>query len=283
MKNHHIWILGIIVFIIVFQGSGSASAFQVSITPNTLNPGDAFVITVKEIKNCQEPSVILMKRELPLTRCGDGCFLAIGAVDIKQKAGIYTIKVKAGKRQKQMSLRIRKTIFQKIYLTLPAEKVFPKPEDLEIIQDEKVRLQSLFHDVSSRKWDGSFIMPLDNDISMQFGTKRIMNRRWTSVHRGIDIRGGEGEEVGASNNGIIVLAEELFYGGNTVIIDHGQGIFTLYMHLSGFTVNAGDAVSMGDSIGYVGSSGRSTGPHLHFGVQIRGISVNPVSLTALDL
>ena len=88
-------------------------------------------------------------------------------------------------------------------------------------------------------WDGGFLSPLEHDVSTVFGTKRIMNGTWTSIHRGMDIRGKEGDDVMASNNGKVVLAEELFFGGNTIILDHGQGIYTIYMHLSKFNVNAG--------------------------------------------
>jgi murein DD-endopeptidase MepM/ murein hydrolase activator NlpD len=79
------------------------------------------------------------------------------------------------------------------------------------------------------------------------------------------------------------LAEELFFGGNTVILDHGQGIYTIYMHLSKFNVSPGDTVSKGDVIGLVGSTGRATGPHLHFGAKVTGINVNPASLINLKL
>jgi len=110
-----------------------------------------------------------------------------------------------------------------------------------------------------------------------------MNKTWTSIHRGIDIKGLEGDEVKASNNGRVVLAQELFFGGNTIILDHGQGIHTVYMHLSQLHVDCGDAVSKGDVIGLLGSTGRSTGPHLHFGVKISNISVNPLSVLKLGL
>jgi murein DD-endopeptidase MepM/ murein hydrolase activator NlpD len=110
-----------------------------------------------------------------------------------------------------------------------------------------------------------------------------MNKTWTSVHRGVDIKGAEGDKVRASNNGKVVLAQGLFFGGNTIVLDHGQGIHTVYMHLSQMNVRFGDSVSKGDVIGLVGSTGRSTGPHLHFGVKISNVSVSPPSILKLDL
>ena len=127
------------------------------------------------------------------------------------------------------------------------------------------------------------MVPLKNDVSMGFGTKRIMNKKVVSVHRGVDIRGKDGEQIKASNSGRIVLAEELFFGGNTIIIDHGQGLYSIYMHLSKFNSELNDSVTRGDVIGYVGSTGRSTGPHLHFGVKVNTVNVNPFSLTKLKL
>jgi len=151
------------------------------------------------------------------------------------------------------------------------------------VEKENKKLKDIRQNVSERMWEGKFMPPLENEISTVFGTKRVMNEKWTSVHRGMDIRGKEGEQVRASNSGKVVLSEELFYGGNTLVLDHGRGIFSIYMHLSGFNVKSGDIVSKGDAIGLVGSSGRSTGPHLHFGVKVAGINVNPVSLMKLEL
>ncbi len=193
------------------------------------------------------------------------------------------LKMKAGKKKRNLKLSVKKTAFSKLKLTLPDDKVFLSPDDLDIVNNEQERLQSLFRRVSEKQWAGAFIPPLENDISTRFGTKRIMNRKWIIVHKGIDIKGQEGEEIRASNNGMVVLAEELFFGGNTVIIDHGQGIHTIYMHLSKTNVKPEDTVSKGDVIGLVGSSGRSIGPHLHFGVKVQGINTNPLSLLKLEL
>jgi murein DD-endopeptidase MepM/ murein hydrolase activator NlpD len=99
----------------------------------------------------------------------------------------------------------------------------------------------------------------------------------------MDIRGEEGEDVRASNRGRVIFAGELFFGGNTIIIDHGQGIYTLYMHLSEIHVRSGEMVSKGNIVGLVGSSGRSSGPHLHFGVKVMNTNINPLSLIELDL
>ena len=168
-------------------------------------------------------------------------------------------------------------------LTLLDDQVFLSKKDIKRVKRENKRLKQIFQKISQSYWEGSFILPLENDISTLFGTKRILNEKWISIHRGVDVTGKDGEEVKASNNGRVALAEELLFGGDTVILDHGLGIYTIYMHLSNFNVNVGEMVSKGNIIGFVGSSGRSSGPHLHFGVKVMNMSANPVSLIELNL
>ncbi len=126
-------------------------------------------------------------------------------------------------------------------------------------------------------------MPLENEFSTAFGVKRIMNNVKESVHTGVDIRGKSGEPVRASNFGRVVLAGELFYGGNTVVLDHGQAIYSVYMHMSELRVAEGDLARKGEVLGLVGATGRATGPHLHYTVKVGPTSVNPVSITRLPL
>jgi murein DD-endopeptidase MepM/ murein hydrolase activator NlpD len=178
---------------------------------------------------------------------------------------------------------VKQAAFPERHLTLPDEKVFLNPEDLKRVQAEAAKLKSLWPVRTDKLWQGDFILPLGNSISTAFGTKRIINKKKNSIHRGIDIRGKKGEDVRATNRARVILAEELFYGGNTIILDHGQGIYSLYMHLSAFNVAVDDIVAKGSVIGFVGSTGRSTGPHLHFGIKVLNVNTNPISLTELEL
>jgi murein DD-endopeptidase MepM/ murein hydrolase activator NlpD len=273
-------VLTALLFVIFPQ---HAFAFHAQISPKTISPGDAFLIKVTDAKPSLMPSASLAGKVFSFGDSGDGCFIAIGAVDIKTKPGTYTLKIKAGQKQRELKVSVKKTKFPKLKLTLPADKVFLSPDDLELVKNENRRLQSIFQTVSEKRWNGSFMIPLENDKSTVYGTKRIMNRKFVSIHKGLDIKGKEGEEIKASNDGRVVLAEGLFYGGNTLILDHGQGLYTIYMHLSGFKVKPDEIVSKGGVVGFVGSSGRSSGPHLHFGVKVTDINVNPVSLIKLGL
>jgi murein DD-endopeptidase MepM/ murein hydrolase activator NlpD len=236
-----------------------------------------------DVKTSRPPAAYLNKKQFYFSSCGKSCFIAIGAVGIQTKPGVYTIRLNVGKKKKNIKLFVKHTRFPTLSLTLPEDKVFLSPEDLSRAKRESEKLQSICQIVSDRLWEGSFILPLENHISTLFGTKRILNKTRTSIHKGLDIKGKKGEEVKASNNGRVVLAEELFFGGNTIILDHGQGIYTIYMHLSGFNVKLDDIISKGDIVGFVGSSGRSTGSHLHFGVKVLNINTNPVSFVELNL
>lgn len=269
--------------IIVFFTCITAYAFHAEISPSEIKPGDAFVIKVNSAKTSRLPNASLKGRRFYFSNCGEGCFVSVGSAGMRTRPGVYTIKLRVGKKIKNLHLVVTKTSSPTLVLTLPYDEVFLSKENLRRAKREKKKLKTIFQKVSKRLWEGSFVLPLENDVSTPFGTKRILNKKWISIHRGVDVTGQDGEEVKASNSGRVVLADELFYGGNTVILDHGQGIYTTYMHLSNFNVSVRDMVSKGDIIGFVGSSGRSTEPHLHFGVNVMNVSTNPVSLIELNL
>jgi murein DD-endopeptidase MepM/ murein hydrolase activator NlpD len=260
-----------------------ADAFQVRAEPHTVDPGDPFLVRISGLSNVLHPAASFAGRMLSFVPCGEDCSVAVGAVDITLKPGKYKIVVSAGREKRRVVITVQHHISPVIRVTLPSDKVTLSPEDEERVAREENLLKALWKERTEKMWDGSFLMPLHNDISTQFGVKRIINKKKVSFHKGVDIRGKEGEEVRAPNSGIVVLAEQLFFGGNTLVISHGMGIFTVYMHLDRFDKNTGEDVSKGDILGFVGSTGRSTGPHLHFGVKVQDTSVNPVTFSKLKL
>lgn len=126
--------------------------------------------------------------------------------------------------------------------------------------------------------EGTFIMPLDGELGTSYAMTRYINGENPYRHSGLDIDGETGDPIKACNNGVIVFAGPLVRPGNTVIIDHGMGLYTSYLHLSGFAVEVGDYVEKGDVVAYVGSTGFSTGPHLHWSVTLHGNYVSPLWL-----
>ncbi|UCE79373.1 MAG: M23 family metallopeptidase [Nitrospiraceae bacterium] len=262
---------------------GSAEGIDAEVFPPAINQGDAFTVKVSGVNPAGLPMAELSGKQLSFSSCGEDCFLALGSVSIDTQSGDHIIRLNIGDQEINLSLAVKQAAFPERHLTLPDEKVFLNPEDLKRAQAEAAKLKSLWPVVTDKVWEGNFILPLENSISTAFGTKRIINKKKNSIHRGIDIRGKKGEKVNATNTGRVVLAEELFFGGNTLILDHGQGIYSLYMHLSAFNVAVDDIVAKGSVIGFVGSTGRSTGPHLHFGVKVLNVNTNPISLAELEL
>ncbi len=259
------------------------SAYRVSVVPSAIRPGDAFAVKVEGAENSGEPSALFHEKPLYFSSCGDGCYIAIGAADISTEPGEHSVLLTIDGRKTNLDVVVKKAEFPTIHLTLPPGQVFLSQEDQERANREAAALKKIWPVISERLWKGKFSKPLDNDVSTVFGVKRIMNKKKTSLHRGVDFRGTTGEPVLAFNRGRVVLADDLFYGGKTVILDHGQGIYSIYMHLSEFNVNVNDILSRGAVVGRVGSSGRATGPHLHFGVKVQSVNTNPLSFMELDL
>jgi murein DD-endopeptidase MepM/ murein hydrolase activator NlpD len=156
-------------------------------------------------------------------------------------------------------------------------------EQKQIAVDERLKARAYAHFLPQPQWTGGFVKPVRAESTPSFGETRVLNEEKTSEHRGTDFPVNEGTPVEASNSGTVVLASEMFYEGNCVIIDHGQHFFTIYMHLSKATVKVGDKVHKGERIGISGKTGRVTGPHLHMGVRWNGAYLDPVELLALTL
>lgn len=274
-----IWVIGFTLFYTYYV---YADTIQAEVIPVEVRAGDPFFIKVTNIKSSRNLSASFKNNKLHFNSWED-CYLAIGAVDIKTEPGIYPLQIKFRKKKLIREIKVLETIFPKQEISLSDEKVFLDRKNLKRVKKENKRLKTIFRKVTRKLWDGDFILPLENEITTDFGTERIINHNIKSLHTGVDIRGEEGEEIMASNRGKVVFKKELFFGGKTIIIDHGGGIYTIYMHLSKYNVRLHEIVPKGFIIGYVGSTGRSTGSHLHFGVKISKINVNPISLFELEL
>lgn len=130
-------------------------------------------------------------------------------------------------------------------------------------------------------WTKDFIEPIKSVTTSPFGTKRVFNNQLKSYHSGLDYKAKTGEKIFAINEGIVKLVKNRFYAGGSVVIDHGHGVFSSYFHLSKFKVKVGEKVSQGQLIGLSGSSGRVTGPHLHFAIKIHGVTVDPIKTISI--
>jgi hypothetical protein len=210
-------------------------------------------------------------------------------VDLEKPPGKYELRVN-GKLSDGMALNCAAEVevtvgnFATESLHVSPQYVEPNPEQIERAKAESARLGAIFASVTPEKlWAGKFRLPLKGvHKSGNFGKRRVLNGNPGSPHRGVDFPASAGTPVHATQRGRIVLAEELYFSGNTVLMDHGLGIYTLYGHLSSLHVKAGDMVEAGAVLGKVGTTGRSTGPHLHWGLTVNGAKVNALDITKLS-
>jgi len=167
-------------------------------------------------------------------------------------------------------------------LKVDSSRVNPNTKNIERAQKEARKIKRIYAAGSmARLWDGDFQLPMTSGITSPFGNKRVFNGQLKSFHNGVDFRARSPIPVFAANSGVVKMAENLFYSGNAVVIDHGTGIFTIYAHLSRIDVTAGQHVEKGQRLGLTGATGRVSGPHLHWGVKVKGVAVNPMQLIQL--
>ncbi len=167
-------------------------------------------------------------------------------------------------------------------ITLPEQMVSPKdPEVLKRIEREQALLKDLFAGQREGKVPVSFQLPVDDPIGSPFGLRRILNGQPRSPHAGIDFRSPRGTPIKVSAAGEVVYLGDLYFTGMTVVVDHGSGLFSLYCHLDQIDCVVGQFVRPAEVLGRVGSTGRSTGAHLHWGVKLRGDRVDPLALVTL--
>ena len=174
--------------------------------------------------------------------------------------------------------------FPTVDLTVAQKFVTPEKSDAERAESEAVKVRGLYaHGEEKRFFEGRFDPPIPGAATARFGERRVFNGQPRAPHSGMDLKAKKGTPVRAPAAGKVVLAGPLYFSGNTIILDHGLGITTLYAHLSKMLVSRGDMVKKGQLIGKVGATGRVTGPHLHWALKFHEARVDPYSLVALDL
>ena len=213
----------------------------------------------------------------------------IAGSSLQTRPGSYVLKLEATTiGGKEITFERKITIYAAKYprtvIQVAKQYTEPSPEQLQKVSQDSSVKQEAFHRVNpEREWSGNFLPPVEATISGVFGTQRTFNGKVQSVHQGLDYAVPSGTPVAAVNSGIVLLARPLYFEGNCVVLDHGQGLLTLYMHLSEIKVKEGDKIQRGEDIGLSGGSGRATGPHLHLAVRWQGIYLNPATLLRLKL
>ena len=205
-------------------------------------------------------------------------------VDFRMTPGTYPLEVQVINTDKTPStyranIEVREEKFGVQRLTLPQNMVTLDADTLKRVRKEAAKFRKLWSIHTPRRyWYGNFVRPIPGKLSTPFGLRRILNGEPRSPHSGVDLRATLGEPVKAANHGRIVLVGDFFFHGKAVVIDHGWGLYTMYFHLSEVDVAEGDLVGKSYVIGLAGSTGRATGPHLHWGVRLGGARIDPFAL-----
>jgi murein DD-endopeptidase MepM/ murein hydrolase activator NlpD len=213
----------------------------------------------------------------------------LAGVDVEGKPGSYSLELDATMPDGQVlhdvrEIQVLPAAYKTVRLKVPERFVQPGPEALKKIElDKELKKKAFARQTEAPEWSGSFHVPINSTVSEAFGTRRTFNGKLASIHRGVDYHAKEGTPILAANAGTVVLAQELYYEGNCVIVDHGQQFMTLYMHLSHIDVTAGEKVKEGQQIGLSGATGRATGAHLHVAVRWQGAYLDPTQLWMLAL
>ena len=220
--------------------------------------------------------IIIDKKEIKVSKEGYFVF----GIDRDRKFDILITNISDGKKEK-----IIKKVFKRKYNIqkidgLPEDKVTPPEEVYKRIKKENNAIgEARAINSNLNYFKNKFIMPLDGIITGVYGSQRILNGKPKWPHYGIDIAAKQGTNIKSSGNGIVTMAEDdLYYTGGTIIMDHGHGISTIYSHLENVLVSVGDKINQGDIIGTVGSTGRSTGPHLDFRINWFQTRLDPMSV-----
>ncbi len=269
-----------------------APTLTVTHEARALQPGELVMLTIMSDTALIDLTVTAFGRTervqaLPPTVARPHAWIAPVGIDLDVKPGTYRVLVSAASDAGPASARYPLAVTAKTFptrrLTVDPSFVNPPASETPRILEEARALTAL--------WKGTagpdpapalaFVAPVPHEANSAFGTRSVFNGEPRSAHGGADFLSPAGAPIQAPAPGKVVLADDLYYTGGTVVVDHGLGIVSLFAHLSKISAKAGDDVAQGDVVGLVGATGRVTGPHLHWTVRVNGSRVDPLSLIAV--
>ncbi|MFQ5930521.1 MAG: M23 family metallopeptidase [Acidobacteriota bacterium] len=273
-----------------FEKDSTPSELEISHRARSLQPGEVVLITAKSKAPLQSMQGRAFSTMFPFYPTRDQTvWQGLIGIDLETTPGTYRLSLegateKGSSIRAQYKLQVMRKEFPTRRLRVAEKYVNPPAEVLARIRKESKRVNDIFEILTPEKiWGGSFLSPVPGAPTSGFGKRSILNDQPRSPHGGTDFNAEAGTPVKAPNKGKVVLASNLYYSGNTVILDHGHGLYSYFAHLSRFAVAEGKTVAPGEMIGYVGATGRVTGPHLHWSVRLNGTRVDPLSLIAVFL
>ena len=266
--------------------SNPATLVRLSLQPTKTFPGDVLRADLKVARGVETVNLFLGSQRIAFQpQVGRDHWLGLVGIDLETKPGGYSLKgtvVFTGGQTVELE-----QVFQVLPKAFPVQRIQVEekyvtldPKAEKRVEEESRKLKAIWQTFTPQKlWQGRFLSPVASQLTSGFGRRRIVNNQPRSPHSGVDLKATTGTPIRAANAGKVVLAEDLYFSGNTVVLDHGLGLYTFYAHCSSMAVNPGDTVTRGHVIGEVGATGRVTGPHLHWACRLNEARVNPLELT----
>ena len=257
---------------------------ELIVAPREARPGDPVMVRLRHATS--KPHGHLGETPLSFVPYREG-WIAFTSLPMETQPGPVAVRIRPGWQHPPLfaSLEVQPGNWRTRSLTVSSAHTSQRSEELEarIQADREAFARALSGERVTPHFSAPFILPRDAALTAFFGDQRVFNGSLASVHYGLDLRGGVGAPIHAANAGVVVMVRDCFTSGNTVIVYHGAGLYTLYFHLSRFDVSEGQRVERGQLLGAVGSTGRVTGPHLHWSVHVDGRYVDPQRLLELAL
>lgn len=245
------------------------------VTPSAVEPGGVFQVKSGDTANPEASATARFRGETVPLLPVRGVLRALFGVPASAGAGSLPVAVRISGREVLLRIRVKPRWFPCQNIRMPAASARLMAPDT-VAREWRI-LRRVFASRSPQPlWTSGFLRPVSGAVTSPWGRRRTVNGRRWGQHQGTDIRAPEGAVIVAANGGVVVLARRLQVRGNTVVIDHGLGVFSVYCHMSRLDVREGDAVQRFQRLGAVGSTGLSSGPHLHWEIRVGATSVDPL-------
>jgi len=268
---------------------GAQSILSIELPKEQIAEGSVFNVSVFAKQELRELTGLFQTHLVdfypePSEEQGMYKYSALVGVEYDTVPGAVKFAVKARLDDQQFleesaNIEVKKGVFPSERLSVPPRTVKPRASDMKKIARDRAILAKVYASRTKTKyWDPPSVAPVNSVITSVYGSARVYNGKKQSVHLGTDLRAPTGTPIAAPITGRIAVARHLFFTGYTVVLDHGFGLFTIYGHMSKLKVKEGDVIKKGEIMGFAGATGRASGPHLHWGVNLHGAKVDPTLL-----
>ena len=278
------WLIAALLFI--RPAAACAEELLIVVRPTQVSQGGVAEIVISgamlaDLKARRGAEEILIFQTEP------NSYAALVGIDMDEKPGKVEIGLSGRSPDEAWSrtaaITVRRREFPREEISVPPAFDQLDAATLDRIKKEQATLKALWKVRSPKRiWEEPFAAPVPVTVNSAFGFRRVVNGLARAPHEGVDLKAALGAPVAAANDGRVVIEDNFFFSGNSLVLDHGLGLYTMYFHLSEFRVPNGASVRKGDVIGLAGMTGRVTGPHLHWGARLNGARIDPLDLLALQ-